>query len=178
MTITAFDDMSPSRIVGRVRSAAAGSRRLYIELRNGQVATIDGTTPLDFPVGSVVLVELDKNLIESAPPELWPEESWVGVVRLKLPDVTILDSNGRWRMLPTPNRVEYSEGNTVEARDSCGVVRVLSKDPIRYIDLPSVDESVVNRFKTKKKEAAETFEDFGGLDEHRSESAGTDRSAA
>ena len=39
-------------------------------------------------------------------------------------------------MLPTANGVDCSEGNTVEARDSCGVVRVLAKDPIRSIDLP------------------------------------------
>ena len=165
MTTTTFDDMSTSRIVGRVRLATEDFCRLYIELRNGQVVTVDGTTPFDFPVGSVVLVTPDGNHIESAPPELWPEESWVGVVRLKLPDVTILDSNGRWRMLPTANGVDCSEGNTVEARDSCGVVRVLAKDPIRSIDLPSVDESVVNKFKTKEKEASETFEDFGGLDD-------------
>ena len=163
MTIVTFDDMGPSRIVGRVRGATEDSCRLYIELRNGQVATVDGTTPFDLPVGSVVLVAPDENKIELAPPEIWPEESWVGVVRLKLPDVTILHSNGGWRMLPTNNRVDFSEGNTVEARDSCGVVRVLSKDPIRYIDLPSVDESVVNKFKTKGREASETFEDFGGL---------------
>ena len=165
MTTATYDDMSPSRIVGRVRAASAGSCRLYVELRNGQVVTVDGTTPLNIPVGSVVLVTPDDNHIELAPSEIWPEESWVGVVRLKLPDVTILDSNGKWRMLPTTKRVDCSEGNTVEARDSCGVVRVLSKDPIRYIDLPSVDESVVNKFKTKEKETTETFEDFGGLDD-------------
>ena len=56
MTTTTFDDMSTSRIVGRVRLAAEDFCRLYIELRNGQVVTVDGTTPFDFTVGSVVLV--------------------------------------------------------------------------------------------------------------------------
>ena len=59
MTTTTFDDMSTSRIVGRVRLATEDFCRLYIELRNGQVVTVDGTTPFDFTVGSVVLVTPD-----------------------------------------------------------------------------------------------------------------------
>ena len=53
MTTATYGDMSPSRIVGRVRAASAGSCRLYVELRNGQVATVDGTTPLNLPVSKL-----------------------------------------------------------------------------------------------------------------------------
>lgn len=85
------------------------------------------------------------------------------VVCLILTDTTVVaDSTGRWRMLPTDDDVKYRVGNTVEATDD-GVIRVLSEDPIKYVDLPTVDDSVIAKFKSPQGTSKESFEDFGGL---------------
>ena len=61
---------------------------------------------------------------------------------------------------------DYDVDNTVEAEDTQGVVRVLSETPIRYIDLPTVSDNIIDDFRWKPSEDREIgFEDFGGLKE-------------
>lgn len=110
-----------------------------------------------------MLVRAKENHIEVVPDELWPEESWVGVVRLKRPDTTLVDSSGHLKLLQTRSDVDYHEGNTVEARDSYSVARVLSEDPIRFLDLPAVNAAFIDKFRSRAGTTHETFEDFGGL---------------
>jgi transitional endoplasmic reticulum ATPase len=153
--------------LARIRTTTDGGRRLYLELRDGRIATVDSDDPISRAVGDVVLIVDDPETgqrLETAPAELWGDEPWVGVVRLRLADVTIVDSGGRLRRVPTTS-IDYSEGNTVEVNDFIGVLRVLSKDPVRYIDLPSVDQAAVDRFIDKGKGEGDrpTFQDFGGL---------------
>jgi len=150
--------------VARVRAIANDSCRLYLEYPNGYLAAVDSEEPFEFNMGAVVFVQPNENYIEAAPEELWPDPLLVGVVRLKLPDTTVLDSGGgRWVMLPTRKDIEYSEGNTVEAKNSSGVVRVLAKEPIKYLDLPAIDDSIISQFKLERDAIKETFDDFGGL---------------
>ena len=151
--------MTDPKVVGRVRHTLS-TGEVYIELRDGRIITVQGAKPL--PNGTVVLVDLDSNSIEAASSELWPEELLVGVVRLKRDDVTLLDTGGRPLRIPTSN-VNYSQGNTVEATLTHGVVRVLSLDPIRYIDFPTVDAGVVEQFKQHDGVVSATYEDFGGM---------------
>lgn len=161
--MTELDDVSSPRVVGRVRAVTDGGHVLHVELRvSGQVIKVSSQSALDFDLGSVVVVDAENNRIDEGPAELWPEEPWVGVVRLKLPDVMVLDAGGRWKMVPT-SEVDCSEGNTVEVRDSVGVARVLGEDPIRYIDLPTVNDTVIGRFKATTTDEPETFADFGGM---------------
>ena len=161
--MSTIDQTSPPSYVARVRAVEDDGYRIYLEYRNGLVATVNSSAPLDFEVGSVVLVWPDSTHIEPAPDELWPEESWVGVVRLISDDITVVDASGRWKILPTPSDPTYQVGNTIEARDSYGVVRVLSETPIKYIDLPAVDDTVIAKFKTQEEAKKLTFDDFGGL---------------
>jgi len=140
-------------------------RRLFLEFRNGQVVTVDSTEELEFDVDNVVLVRAEDNQIEAAPSELWPEESWVGVVRLRHPDTTVVDQGGRLVMLPTRTDIDYQVGNTVEANNLSGVVRILSPEPIRYIDLPAIDDASVEQFVSQPSAARKSFEEFGGLRE-------------
>jgi transitional endoplasmic reticulum ATPase len=149
--------------LARVHSVANDGHRLYLEFRNGQTATVDSDSPFELSVGSVVFVRAAEHYIEAVPDEVWPEESWVGVVRLKLPDTSIVESSGQLKLLKTRSEVHYREGNTVEARDSYGVVRVLSEDPIRFLDLPAVDDAFIGKFKAPTGISGETFDDFGGL---------------
>ncbi len=160
--MSTFEEIGPSSTVARVRAIDPNDEILYLEFRNGLNATVHGSQIAGFDVGSVVLVRHEDNHIELAPNELWPEETWVGVVKVKRSDNTVVDANGRWKMLPTSN-VTYREGNTVECRDSDGIIRVLSEDPIRYVDLPAVDESTIAKFRSQVESRRECFEDFGGL---------------
>lgn len=155
------ENVGPASTVGRVRAISPDRMRLWLDLRSGLGAWVDGGDPFDLEIGSVVLIDPDGTLVV-APNELWPDESWVGVVRLKLEDVTVVDTGGRWRILPTRGDVNYREANTVEAQDSLGVVRVLSDDPIKYLDLPAVDDNVIAKFRSDQR-GSETFQDFGGL---------------
>ncbi len=155
--------ISPVSTVARVRTIDHDYRRLYLEFRNGLVAAVDVQDPFEFDEGSVVIVRQEDDHVEVAPDELWPEESWVGVVRLVLPDEAVVDASGRWRLVPTPSDITLREGNTVEVKDPHRVVRVLSEKPIKYLDPPTVDDTVISNFKLQGGAKQETFEDFGGL---------------
>jgi transitional endoplasmic reticulum ATPase len=160
-----INQISLPRTVARVKAVNNDGHRLYLEYPNGQIANVDSENVFTFNIGSVVLIRIDENQIsiEPAPDELWPEETWIGVVRLKLEDITVVDSNGHWKALKTRNDIEYNERNTIEAKDNFGVIRVLSKEPLKYVDLPAIDDNTIAKFKTKKGEGKETFEDFGGF---------------
>lgn len=155
--------MSDLGDVARVRGVALDGRRLYLVFRNGQTATVDNDIPFEFDVGTVVLVRPKENYLEPAPDELWPEEPWAAVVRLKLPDTTVVDYRGQWRMFPTRNDITYREGNTVEVLEGFGIVRVLAEEPLKYLDLPAVDDTVIAKFRLQEGAKQETFDDFGGF---------------
>ncbi len=152
--------------LARVRSVEDGGRRLYLEFRNGNLGPATLGTPAEYSIGDVVLIvdSGDDQRLELAPAGLWEDEPWVGVVRLKLDDVTIVDSAGRLRRVPTTT-VPYSVGNTVEVREFHGVDRVLSEQPIRFIDLPAVDDEAIQRFRPPLPDPPPSFEDFGGMKE-------------
>jgi transitional endoplasmic reticulum ATPase len=149
--MSTFDGISDLSLVARVRAVDPDAARLYVEFRNGLFATLDGLNPFDispsgFGISRKVLISEHYDHVELAPDELWPEEPWVGVVRIKLDDATVVESAGSWRLLPTCTDVEYDVGNTVEVQDGKGVVRVLSKKPIRFLDPPNVDDDISSKF--------------------------------
>jgi transitional endoplasmic reticulum ATPase len=110
------------------------SAQSAIEFRNGSIITVTVQESLEFDVESVVLVRLEENHIEVVPDELWPEESWVGVVHLIKGEKTILSVGDQQRIVPTSNGKEYQVGNTVEVKDKYGVVEVLSERPLSSLD--------------------------------------------
>jgi transitional endoplasmic reticulum ATPase len=149
--------------LAKVQYVSPDGCKLFLEYRNGLSASASSVQPTQFDVGDVVLVQ--GNSIEPAPAELWVDETWIGVVRLKLSDITVLDAGGHWRKVPTTDDIDYVVGNTVEASNLDGVVRVLQKEPIKYLELPELDRSDIERFKARRPSKPETFEDFGGLHE-------------
>jgi transitional endoplasmic reticulum ATPase len=160
MTVPYEDvDIGPIRQVGRVREVADGGRLLYMELRNGQFATVTSDRPMTIEGGAVVLIGEDS--VTVAPPSLWPEETAVGVVRLRGEQFTVVDASGHIRVLPTRHRDEYALGNTIEF-DRFGFIRKLSDDPIRSIDLPSIDDVFVTQFIIEGGSDPLDFSDFGG----------------
>lgn len=151
---------SPPGTLAKVCHVSSDGCRVMFELRNGNVGSATSNDPFPFDLGDVVLVT--DRAIDAAPDELWTEETWVGVVKIKLDDRTVVDGAGRWRLVPT-SAVEYAVGNTVEVSDSGGVVRVLHTDPIRLVEFGELDETVVQRFKPPVGDLVVSFDDFGGL---------------
>jgi len=153
--------VSPRGDIARICAVEDDGYRLYLEYPSGQSATVDPPEPLDWAVGTVVAVNAGEHYIDRVPDELWPDRPWVAVVRLRLDDVTVVDASGSLRLLDT-NGVDYDNENTVECRESVGVVRVLSEKPIRYLDFPG-EESGVERFRVEPDPEGATFDDFGGF---------------
>ena len=125
-------NMGPPGTLGRVRYLSPDRRQVTVELRGGQFATVTSNDPMDLTVGNIVIVHQDH--LEPAAAELWGDQTWVGVVKIKRPDRTVIDAGGRWLLVPTNEDVDYSTGNTVEVSDSFGVVAVLHPDPIRLVE--------------------------------------------
>ena len=157
-------EMGPAGDLVRVRRIDEDHRLVFVELRNGQTATLNSDDPVDWDAGTVLLVTRDggRTSVDKVPADVWPEEPWVGVVRLQLSDRLVVETNGQLRLIPT-NGVECKVGNTVEGRDSTGVVRVLSEDSVRPLDLPDIDDTAADRFISSG--SSVTFDDFGGLDD-------------
>lgn len=154
--MSTFDSISKLSLVARVRAVNPDAARIYLEFRNGMFATVDGVDPFDMSptglgIGRRVLVRHEDDYVELAPDELWPEETWVGVVRLKLEDVTVVDSGGNWRPLSTRTDVEYEVGNTVMVQEDQGIVRRLSKKPLRYLDPPTIDDDFIENLQSPRR---------------------------
>ena len=124
-------DITPPRTVARVIHVSSDRTTAYIELRNGLTATCTSEQPFEFTHGDVVFVDLDSNSVEKAPNDVWPEDSWVGVVRLLLPDRVVIDIGGRLRILSRAGYPDLREGNTIEGRDSAGITQGQFKMTLR-----------------------------------------------
>lgn len=87
-------NMGPPGTLGRVRYLSPDRRQVTVELRGGQFATVTSNDPMDLTVGNIVIVHQDH--LEPAAAELWGDQTWVGVVKIKRPDRTVIDAGGRW----------------------------------------------------------------------------------
>ncbi len=151
--------------LARVTGVSADGHRVFFDLRSGDSGWFDQDGD-GFSTGDVVLMsgEGSGKRIDRIDASAWPDDLWVGVVKIKLDDVTVVEASGRNRKVPTRAEVAYEVGNTVEAGDVRGVARVLSEEPIKYIELPAISEDVVDRFRTEGSSDRQlTFDDFGGL---------------
>ena len=159
------DDTTNIGMLARVTGVSADGHRVFFDLRNGKSGWFD-QDGYDLSTGDVILIsgEGPGQRADRVDANAWPDALWVGVVRIKLDDVTVIEASGRYRKVPTRADVAYEVGNTVEVGEVQGVVRVLSEEPIKYIDLPVIDDEVVNRFRIKDTSDRQlTFDDFGGL---------------
>ena len=158
--------MGPEGQVAKVTAVSNDGARVYIEYKNGITGWFDQPTP-EFKRGDVLLIANGErgSTPYVIPNDVWPDNVWVGVVKIKLEDITVIEANGRLRTVPTNDRVDYKLDNTVQANDLDGVVRVLSEKAIKYIDLYSeIDDQAVDRFLwTATEGEILDFDDFGGL---------------
>src|SRR4051812_9497921 len=82
----------PSR-VGRISAISVDGMRMWIQLTEGEIATVDSHgEPFEATVGTVLLVRSTDNHLELAPDDVWPDAEagqarieglWVGVVKLR-----------------------------------------------------------------------------------------------
>ncbi len=132
---------------------------MYLDYRNGQSGNIHVDVDLGLAVGDVVFVR--ESSIEHAPSELWPEERWVGVVRLCLGDQCVVNINGNNRLMEC-TLIECAVDNTVAGTNARGVEAVLDEKPVRLLDLPGIDETVIEGFRVPRSGDLKV-DDFGGL---------------
>ena len=160
-------ELEPTGLLAKVTAISDDGRCVFFDLRNGKTGSFENVGQ-EYSVGDVLLItgDIDNNRaeIKKVPSSAWPDELWVGIVKIKLPDITVIDSSGRFRAVPTVTTPGYENGNTVQAGDLQGVTRVLSETPIKYIDFPQVDDSVIDRFRSTHPDESDLgFDDFGGL---------------
>ena len=160
--------LGPSGQLAKVIAVSEDGGRVFFDLRNGN------TGWFDYPdrvcnVGNILLLTIGEDgnqRVEKVPTNAWPDQLSIGIVRIKEEDFTVITVGGQNRKVPTTTNVEYEVGNTVEAGDVQGVVRVLSNTPISLIDLPSLDDSITDQFLWQPTDGAKfDFDDFGGLQE-------------
>lgn len=137
--------------------------RTYLSYPTGKTGYFDNTSEHDFIDGDVVFVDADAGYVEPAPDSAWPDSEWVGVVKHRTSAETVVETSGRLVLLET-NDVEYEVNNTVVARDSVGVIRVLTDTPIRAIDLGLHDEPDIERRFRMDASGGPSFADYAGME--------------
>ncbi|MFC8699991.1 ATP-binding protein [Streptomyces parvus] len=157
-------EISPPQVVARVKRLSEDGSTAFLELRNGSILTCTTSETWNLERGDITFVDTEAGSIEFAPEDLWDEEPWVGVVRLLSCGQVVVDIGGRLKVLDEPIEIDLREGNTVTGYESRGITQVISEDPVRYIDLPTVDSVTVEQFKAYPDRSL-SFEDFGGHNE-------------
>lgn len=157
--------IGPTGQLARVTATSPDELRVFFELRDGRTGWLDSQEHA-FEVGDILLISDDhgQQSADKVPSSTWPDELWIGIIKIKLSDVTVVESNGRLRTIPTKSEPNYDIGNTVLAGDTQGVTRVLHKTPISRFDLPTVDDQDIEGFRWKPSDDNKLeFDDFGGL---------------
>jgi transitional endoplasmic reticulum ATPase len=156
-------EMGQPGTVARVSHVNDSCTIAYFEYRSGLTGNCTSDQPLGLSQGDVILISGDNKSFSKAPNELWNIEPWIGVVKLHGPEKTVVYVDGKTKLVTVPADLELHVGNTVEGFDSM-VASILSDDPIRYIDLPSVDDRAIKQFQPDRSKSLE-FDDFGGFPE-------------
>ncbi|MGW2288559.1 ATP-binding protein [Streptomyces phaeochromogenes] len=146
--------------LARVKVVSDDGTFVHVEFTNGNGTVCFSDEPSEFTVGDVVLVT--DNTLEKAPQELWPsEKSWVGVIKLLHTDEVVVEIGGSLHIMPHPTGTTLKVGNTVEGFGLSKIARVISDSPIRFIDLPGVDDVTIRQFK-EESSSSRSFDDFAG----------------
>ncbi|HXA31919.1 MAG TPA: AAA family ATPase [Acidimicrobiales bacterium] len=144
----------------RITNTSPSPPAVYFEYLDGTPGHATSDSAIPFEKGTVVFIS--GSSMRQAPDEMWNPDPQIAVVRLKLDDITIVDTGGRWMNVPTVSAVDYERGNTVHVTKD-GVVRKLDDEPLRLVEFPDLTPSVVANFKSPA--PTESFDSLGGLDE-------------
>ena len=84
----------PVGLLAKITATSEDGHRAHFDLRDGKTGSFSDPHSA-YSVGDVVLISghLDDDPVQitKAPSSAWPDALWVGVVKLKLPDITIID---------------------------------------------------------------------------------------
>ncbi|MFF6931302.1 ATP-binding protein [Streptomyces californicus] len=147
------------RPIARIVLISEEQNAAHVEFMNGNMAVCTSDYSTELGVGDVVYVQDDQ--LEKAPDDLWIDTPWVGVVKLLVRKKVVVEVGGQMRVMPRPKGLRLRIGNTVEGSGRDVVKRVLSEDPIRYLDLPDVDDHIIDQFKDPL-DRDYSFDEFGG----------------
>ena len=76
-------ELSVGQQLVRVRSISDDETTLYLELRNGLIATADNDGSLDLDVGDILLFDQTRDWITKAPSNLWSASVTLGRLELR-----------------------------------------------------------------------------------------------
>lgn len=157
-------DFGEPRTLMRVRHASRDKFRLHLEWRNGQIATVDASAPLDFKPGDVVLVDTDSGDIDKAPKDLWPDDGkWIGTVKEVLGKRAVVQQGSQLRMVTNKFSDDPVEvGNTVEVSDLKGILRRISDRDLNSINIGDIEPIDISPYKSRQSQE-HSFDDFGGM---------------
>ncbi len=150
----------------RVTSVDQESGTVHVRVPNGNHGTVTNMTDFDQVRRGMVIV-LGENRWQQVPDETWPEPNSVAVVRSVLEDGTVLVDNGvNLKPLHNEREIDVEVNNTVEYSDIEGVVRVVSKTPLRssLTEQITIDD-VRKEYLWTAKNLGSGFSDFGGYPE-------------
>ena len=159
-------EMGPQGQVAKVTAVSDDGYRVFIEYRNGVTGWFDQQDP-NIENGDIILISANEqgSTVNKIPSDIWPDNVWVGIVKIKLEDITVIEANGRFRTVATNFNVDYKVDNTVEACDLDGVTRVLSPKPIKYVDLNTeITDDDIEKYLWQQPDGDQLdFDHFGGL---------------
>ena len=70
-------------LIGLVRVVDDEQNIIWFDIRNGGSGNASGPDVEKFKVGDVIAIDVDRNIIQMAPREMWPQANSVAIVRLK-----------------------------------------------------------------------------------------------
>lgn len=147
----------------RVVSVDQDSATVHVRFLNGSFGALTSLPGVEDIARGMTLIVNDTRW-EEAPAEAWPEVNSIAVVRNVLEDGTVLIDGGL-DLKPVHNeaKVAVESDNTIEYNDFAGVIRVVSKTPIRGgLTHESDLEDVRRRYLRTGSELGAGFSDFGG----------------
>jgi len=154
-----WDFVAP-RELGRVEGISSDGHTINILLSSGAVVSFTGDDLSHYVVGdSVVMGSIDNRsalLKTDAPFELG---HWIGVVKHVEAEEVICEIGGRF-FLVSREGIECAVGYTVLGDNTNRLLRVITRRPLKYIDLPGDEEMDVGHFRSQ--DSGLSFEDFGG----------------
>lgn len=156
-------DVTAKGLLAKVQRTEDDSHRVYLLLSNGILVFVESDDRQDLQDDEVVLYDTDSGEITSAPQDLWQFEPWIGVVKAKLDDGDfVVESSGRLFRASLDLSDKVDTGNTVEGYHPKKISRILSREPIRYIDLGGIDDTVIASFRSSEDKDKVFFGDIGG----------------
>lgn len=158
-------ERDPQRLVARVKHVDPEDNTAYLQIQNGNIIPHDLYEGEDFSENDIVLIGPQIDDLTPAPPELWPEAHWVGIVSALLEREAIVNINGNLTTLPHPEGLVLAEGNTVEGGDRSGIIRVLHEKPIRQLEITISDNAFDVASLREEPDGSLSYNDFGGYDE-------------